>query len=147
MIEEGWRVFTFGEVVNPFSLNEMELGSSPRDANTLLAPALKYAAEGGMRSVRVLSDLRLQDRVALHATLEQLPIDVTYEAFGGNVRNGGISAFDVEDAVLAGSTILSRIEMHGLRADSAELTIRAEGIELVSLKVDLPEAGLSLIHI
>ncbi|GIT52054.1 MAG: hypothetical protein Ct9H300mP15_22670 [Gemmatimonadota bacterium] len=30
----------------------------------------------------------------------------------------------------------------GFRADSAELTIRAEGIELVSLKVDLPEAGL-----
>ena len=77
LIEEGWRVFTFGEVVNPFSFDEMDLEFSPRDANTLLAPALKYAAEGGIRSVRVLSDLRLQDRVALYATLEQLPIDVT----------------------------------------------------------------------
>lgn len=143
LMEEGWKVFTFGEVVNPFSLNEMDLGLSPRDANTLLAPALKYAAEGGMRSVRVLSDLRLQDRVALYATLEELPIDVTYEGFGGNVRNAGISAFEVEDAVLPGSTILSRIEMHGLRADSAELTIRAEGVDVVSLKVDLPEAGLA----
>ena len=143
LIEEGWKVFTFGEVVNPFSFDEMDLGSSPQDANTLLAPALKYAAEGGIRSVRVLSDLRLQDRVALYATLEELPIDVTYEGFGGNVRNGGISVFEVEDAVLPGSTILSRIEMHGLRADSAELTIRAEGVEVVSLKVDLPGAGLA----
>lgn len=143
LIEEGWRVFTFGEVVNPFTLNETNSVLRPQDVNTLLAPALKYAAEGGVRSVRVLSDLRLEDRVALYATLEQLPLDVTYEGFGDNVRNGGISAFEVEDAVLPGSTILGQIEMHGLGADSAELTIRAEGAEIVSLKVDLPETGLA----
>jgi len=143
LIEEGWRVFTFGEVVNPFTLNETDSGFRPQDVNTLLAPALKYAAEGGVRSVRVLSDLRIEDRVALYATLEQLPLDVTYEDFGDSVRNGGISAFEVEDAVLPGSTILGQIEMHGLGADSAELTIRAEGAEVVSLKVDLPETGLA----
>ena len=143
LIEEGWRVFTFGEVVNPLALSETDLGLHPQEVNTLLAPALKYAAEGGVRSVRVLSDLRLEDRVALYATLEQLPLDVTYESFGDNVRNGGISAFEVEDAVLSGSTIFGRIEMHGLGADSAELTIRVEGAEVVSLKVDLPELGLA----
>ncbi|GIS81325.1 MAG: hypothetical protein CM1200mP14_28910 [Gammaproteobacteria bacterium] len=26
LMGEGWKVFTFGEVVNPFSLNEMDLG-------------------------------------------------------------------------------------------------------------------------
>ena len=142
LMEEGWRVVTFGEVANALPFSDTDLGSRPQDVNTLLAPALRRAAEGGARSVRVLTDLRLEDRVALQATLEQLPLEVLYEGFGADLKNGGISAFKVEDAVQTGGMILGEVEIHGLGADSVDLTIRVEGAEVVSLKVALPEVGL-----
>ena len=142
LVEEGWSVFTFSEVLGAFPLSQSDLELGPQGVNTFLVPALISAAEAGVRSVHILSDLRFEDRVALRAALEELPIDVTYEAFGTEVVNAGVSEFEVEDAMSPGTTIFSEVEIHGSGADSAELTIRIEGVEAVSQRVSLPEIGL-----
>lgn len=139
---DGWIVITFGESADVFSEGSEEEAAGPEHAHTRLAPALERAAEAGVSSVQVLSDLRFEDAVAIGAALERLPLDVTFEAFGGAVTNSGISSFDVADAPRPEGTVVAEIEVHGVGVDSADLTIRADGIEVVTRRIGLPAPGL-----
>ena len=135
---EGWSVVTFGDDIGA----PEGLDSSPDQARTLLAPALERAAEAGVGTVRVLSDLRFEDVVAVRAALEALPLDVDFEAFGSDLVNAGISAFDVSDAARPEGTVTATVEVHGVGADSATLEVRADGEVVISQLVDLPDRGL-----
>ena len=136
--DEGWRVVTFGDDTGAREGPDY----SPDQTRTLLAPALERAAEAGVATVRVLSDLRFEDGVAVRAALEALPLQVEFEAFGADLVNAGISVFDVNDAARPGGTVTAMVEVHGVGADSATLEVRADGELVVSRRVDLPDPGL-----
>ena len=135
---EGWGVVTFGDDTGaPEGLYYVA------DQNrTLLAPALERAAEAGVGTVRVLSDLRFEDVVAVRAALEALPVEVDFEAFGAELVNAGISAFDVSDDARPVGTVTATVELHGVGADSVTVEVRADGEVVVSQLVDLPDPGL-----
>ena len=136
--EDGWNVVTFGDDMRSLEGDD----SSPDQPRTLLAPALERAAEAGVRTVRVLSDLRLEDGVAVRAALETLPLEVEFEAFGADVVNAGILALDVPDAARPEGSITVVAEVHGVGADSATLEVQADGAVVASQLVALPDAGL-----
>ena len=135
---EGWGVVTFGANTGA----PEGLDYSPDQTRTLLAPALERAAEAGVGTVRVLSDLRFEDGVAVRAALEALPLEVDFEAFGAELVNAGISAFDVPDAARPEGTVTAMAEVHGVGADSVTLEVRVDGEIVVSQLVDLPDPGL-----
>ncbi len=135
---EGWGVVTFGDNTGAPEGPDY----SPDQTRTLLAPALERAAEAGVGTVRVLSDLRFEDVVAVRAALEALPLEVAFEGFGADLVNAGISAFDVSDAARPVGTVTATAEVHGVGADSATLEVRADGEVVVSELVDLPDRGL-----
>ena len=138
LAEDGWNVVTFGD--NTRSLEGADY--SPDQPRTLLAPALERAAEAGVGTVRVLSDLRLEDGIAVRAALEALPLEIEFEGFGAEVVNAGISAFEVPDAPRPEGLITVVVEVHGGGADSVTLEVRADGAVVASQLVNLPDAGL-----
>ena len=85
----GWRVVPFGADEPPLFESDPE----PIAPRTLLAPILHRAAEAGVRRVRVLSDFRLEDAVAVRSALDALPLEIELEPTGSpDLANAGISA-------------------------------------------------------
>jgi hypothetical protein len=119
LAQDGWNVVTFGDDTRSLEGTDY----APDQPRTLLAPALERAAEAGVGTVRVLSDLRLEDAVAVRAALEALPLEVDFESFGADLVNAGISAFEVPDAARPEGSLTVVAEVHGAGADSAMLEV------------------------
>lgn len=136
----GWRVMRFadGSLGPPDST-----GARPEGLGSMLGPALQAAAEGGARQVRVLSDFRLEDAVALRAVLDALPVDVVFEHFGGTVTNAGIGRLHVPDMLQPDGTPTAEIEVHGgAEGDSIGIDVFEEERAIASVNVPAPTPGL-----
>jgi hypothetical protein len=137
---QGWRVVTFGEAA---AADEFDDEAEPGALRSLLAPALDRAAEAGVRRVRVLSDFRLEDAVAVRSALGALPLEVELEAFGAEVVNAGISAFDVPDVARASDPVAAEVEIHVATAvDSVTVQVFEEGARVAEVTVAAPAPGL-----
>jgi len=137
--DDGWRLVAFGSAAGG---DAPEGVAEPEEAASLLAPALRRAAEAGVRRVRVLSDLRLQDQVAVRASLGSLPLDVEFERFGGAVVNAGVSALDVPDLVRPEGSVTAEVEIHATGGDSLTVRVFEEDREVASARVEAPSPGL-----
>jgi hypothetical protein len=93
--------------------------------------------------VRVLSDLRLEDAVAVRSALAALPLEVEFERFGGDLVNAGISRLDVPDISRPSDSVRAEVEIHVASAvDSVTLTVFEEGEPVAELRVPAPTPGL-----
>ena len=136
---EGWTVVAFG--ANTESLDEIGVGQ-PTAASTLLAPVLGQAVESGVDRVRVLSDFRFQDPVAVSAALASLPLEVEFERFGEGVSNAGVSRLEVPDLVRAEGSVTAELEVHGGNpGDSITVIISEEDSEVAEVRVVAPSPG------
>lgn len=136
----GWSVVRFGD-------DALEPGgavqAAPDRLESRLAPALAAAAEAGVREVRVLSDARLEDAVAVRSALESLPLDVHFEGFGSTVANAGIGRFHVPDVSRADGTPVAELDVFGEGVgDSITVEIREEGGPVASATLEAPSPGL-----
>lgn len=137
---EGWTVVTFGGGTRR---GENEGDAGPTELESLLAPALTRAVEAGVRRVRVLSDMRLEDAVAVRSALESLPIDVELERFGEDLANAGVSSLSVPDLPRADGSVTAEVEVHGgVGGDSLTIQVFEEGTRVVERRVPAPSAGL-----
>jgi len=137
--DDGWLVVTFG---SEGDAPGVEGPAEPVETSTLLAPALHRAAEAGVRSVRVLSDLRLEDQVAVRAALASLPLDVAFERSGGAVVNAGVSGLDVPDLVRPEGSVTAEVEVHASGGDSLTVRVFEEELPVAQLRVPAPSPGL-----
>jgi hypothetical protein len=137
---DGWSVVRFGG-------ERLEAGAA-RDAvpvvgTSRLLPALQAAAEGGAREVRVLSDMRFDDAVALRGAVESLPLEVTFESFGAVGSNVGVAGFRVPDVPRPDEGPTVEVEVHGgSPGDSVEVVIFEEDEEVARTRVAAPSPGL-----
>ncbi|MDA0328396.1 MAG: hypothetical protein O2958_05235 [Gemmatimonadetes bacterium] len=137
---EGWNVVRFGGTTLTAGL---EFDALPDALTTRLAPALAAAAEGGAREVRVLSDLRFDDGVAIRAALTALPLDVAFEGFGSAVTNAGIARFEVSDLLQPDRPMTAELEVHGgATGDSLLVEIFEEAESVSRIWVRAPSSGL-----
>jgi hypothetical protein len=137
---QGWRVVTFGESSDA---EEQADEAAPTALRSLLAPALDRAAEAGVRRVRVLSDFRLEDAVAVRSALGALPLDVEMESFGVEVVNAGISRFDVPDVARPSDPVAAELEIHVASVvDSVSVRVFEEGALVGETRVPAPAPGL-----
>ncbi|HET9948034.1 MAG TPA: hypothetical protein VFQ22_03805, partial [Longimicrobiales bacterium] len=140
---EGWQGVTFGAEVGSAGAEGADAPLEPTAPRSLLAPALDRAVEAGVREVRVLSDLRFEDAVAVRSALASLPLEVEFEGFGAEVPNAGVAAFDVPDLPLAEGSVTAEVEIHAARAgDSLTLVVREEDRVVAERRVASPAPGL-----
>ncbi|HUF76761.1 MAG TPA: hypothetical protein VMM35_10815, partial [Longimicrobiales bacterium] len=137
--DDGWRLVTFGAAAGG---DASEGSAEPVEPASLLAPALRRAAEAGVRGVRVLSDLRLEDQVAVRAALATLPLEVTYERFGSAVVNAGVAELEVPDLVQPEGSVTAEVEVHATGADSVTVRVFEEDREVAEVTVEAPSPGL-----
>lgn len=135
---DGARVFAFGD--------DRADGAVPLDGPdrlaSELAPALRLAAEAGVRDVTVVSDLRFGDAVAVRSALETLPVRVRFEPVGGAAANAGIRALNVSDVRLPDTPPVAEIEVFGgTPGDSVEVILHEEEREVARVRVPVPAAG------
>jgi len=137
---QGWQVVTFGDATD---LGVRRDETEPQALRSLLAPALGRAAEAGVRRVRVLSDFRLEDAVAVRSALAALPLEVELEAVGSEVVNAGISGFDVPDVARPSDPVMAEVEVHVASAlDSLTVRVFEEGEQVAEQRVAAPAPGL-----
>ncbi len=134
---EGWEVVRFGAGL------EAESGDSADALETKLGPALSRAVESGTGRIRVLSDLRFDDPVAVRSALAVATAPVDFEVFGGGAVNAGIATFSVEDQVVPGDPTTAEVEYFAADAgDSVVIEVREEGDPVSSVTVPSPGPGL-----
>lgn len=137
---QGWQVVTFGDASETVELQD---DAEPGALRTLLAPALDRAAEAGVRRVRVLSDFRLEDAVAVRSALAGLPLEVELERFGAELPNAGISRLDVPDVTRPSEPVQAEVEIHVASAtDSVTVRVFEEGSVVAELRAEAPAPGL-----
>ena len=143
LVDKSARMIRFG--VEPVSDTADRMAASPPAApRSLLVPALEHAAEGGARSVVVLSDFLLEDPVAVRATLERLEMGARFVTLGGDVRNAGVAVFELPTYLEAGATLTGELTLFASGAgptDSATVEVREEGRLVWSAPTPLPASG------
>ncbi len=138
LASEGWRVVPFGDG---------DLGAADADVpdrmGSRLAPALAAAAESGAGEVRVLTDGRLEDGVAVRSALAALPLELSAEIFGDSTGHAGIARFSVADLSRADGTPTAELEVFGNGVgDSIHVEILEEGRPVATVAVATPSPGL-----
>lgn len=139
----GGRVLLFGRSPRVRAADSLP-GSEPSDPGSRLAPALEEAAALGARVVRVVSDFRLEDPVAVAAVLEESGVGVRYVDVGGTVRNAAVAEADGPASLEAGDSAAVTVLVAGeggSATDSVALELRREGGLLAARRVPLPEPG------
>lgn len=125
LASDGRRIVAFGG-----GDIEIEAPNAPDRLDSELAPALRLAAEAGVREVTVVSDMRFDDVVAVRSALAALPIEVTFEAVGADVSNWGLGRLDVSDVRRPTDPPIAEIELFGGAGDSIEVVLLEEGQEV-----------------
>jgi len=138
---DGWRVVRFGTgTVLPLSNAEVP-GSTGLVSE--LAPVLRTVAEAGAREVRVLSDLRFTDGVAIQTTVETLPITVAFEDLSRPTSNTGVARFSVTDVLQPDESPSAEIEVFGgSPGDSITVEIFEEDQLVARVAAMAPAPGL-----
>lgn len=136
---DGWRVVRFGDD----DLDGTTPDEGPDRMESRLAPALAAAAESGAREVRVLTDGRLDDGVAVRSALEALPLELGVEIFGDVEGHAGIARFHVPDLSRADGVPVAELEVFGENVgDSIRVEIFEEGRPVATVAVGAPTPGL-----
>ncbi|MBT8488624.1 MAG: hypothetical protein HKN72_14015 [Gemmatimonadetes bacterium] len=139
LASDGWRVVGFGDN----DLDDASFETVPSRMESRLSPALAAAAESGAREVRVLTDGRLEDGVAVRSALEALPVELSAEVFGEAASHAGIARFHVPDLSRADGTPVAELEVFGEDAgDSIYVEILEEGQPVAMVAAVAPSAGL-----
>jgi hypothetical protein len=140
---DGWTVVRFGGERLDADPEVSTPDGGPSVAQSRLLPALQAAAEAGAREVRVLSDMRFEDAVAVRGAAEALPLSVTLEAFGAGVVNRGVARLNVPDVPRPDVGPVAEVEVHGgTPGDSIQVAVLEEGREVARVQVGSPSPGL-----
>jgi hypothetical protein len=148
---QGWHVVPFGATgaTDPTGGEDGDEGLEPSAPRSLLAASLDRAAEAGVRRVRVLSDFRLEDAVAVRSALEALPLEIELERPAGveEVVNAGISALEIPDVARPTDAVRAEVEVHVVfptdsPLDSVTVRVYEEGDEVATLRAAAPAPGL-----
>ena len=141
--ERGGEVLLFGGPVREGGAALAE-GDPPGDPTSQLSPALERAAALGASEVRVVSDLRLEDPVAVGTTIRELEMPVRFRDVGARLKNAGVGSVRVPPVPEPGATVESRVLLYGeggRPGDSVDVSVRLEGRTLATRRVALPPAG------
>lgn len=144
----GGRVLLFGSSPRVVPVDSIP-GRAPEDGGSRLAPALERVAALGGTSVRVLSDLRLEDPVTVSAAVEETGIGVRFEDAGAGVRNAGVAGAEAPASLAAGEEgeiVVLLAGDGGSAADSVTLELRVGDRLLAARRVPLPDGGRQSRH-
>ena len=138
---EGWEIFRFGD--GSLRRQVEEVSGVSDGLLSELAPALHRAAESGAKEVRVLSDLRFADAVAIQSTLDLLPIDADFEDLSRTTNNSGIARLSVTDVLHPEQGPVAEIEIFGgSSGDSITVGVFEEDLKVAEVRVLAPAPGL-----
>jgi len=141
---EGAQVLHFG-APPPGSLPEEELaGGGPVGSQDLLAPALERVAELGVRSVTLLSDLRVRDPLPAARSAARLGLTLRVEEVARPVRNAGIAEVELPASVAREDSVPVTLVLFGDAAgggDSVRVEIREEERLVAEVGAILPPPG------
>ncbi len=135
-------IVLFGDGIEPIATAALD-SVTPFMTSSRLAPALNRAAEAGVNTVTVVSDLRIEDPSGALAALDRLGLGVSVEQVGDRIPNAGLARFEVPAVLDQGDSVQAEVVVHVAEAaaDSFTVEIREEGRLVGSVRVGLPPAG------
>lgn len=140
---DGGTVLVFGGD-DPRTLGAGDSVGRPPFETSRLVPALERAAESGARSVRVASDLRIEDAGRARDVAERFGLDVTVDDLGSDVRSAGVASLRFDGPLEADEPASAEATFFAVgasAADSVTLEVREEGRTVVSRRLPVPDEG------
>lgn len=136
------EIVLFGDGVESVPAAELD-SVAPHMISSRLAPALNRAAEAGVASVTVVSDLRIEDPSTALAALDRLGLGVAVERVGDLTPNAGMARFDLPSVLDAGDSVQAQVAVHvtDAGADSFTVEIREEDRLVATARAGLPPTG------
>jgi hypothetical protein len=120
-------VLLFGDAVRPVAAAALP-DSAPGDPRSRLLPALQAAAEGGARSVVVITDGGLEDADAVTRWASRLGLEIETVAVGpGDVANRAIVEVSAPQWIDAAQPVPIEIAVSGAGVDSVPVAVRRDG--------------------
>jgi hypothetical protein len=142
--EGGAQILLFGEAPRVVLVDSLD-ALVPAASSSLLAPALARAAEAGATRVTVLSDLRLDDPVEAEARGGRSAFGLQVERVGEQVRNAGISRFELPSRAASGQPLSIEIALFSeetISGDTIFVEVYEEELLVYSGGVVPAEPGL-----
>ena len=114
----------------------------PSGARSVLAEAVRVAAEAGAREVVLLTDRRLADPVATAAIARRLGVSLAVDTLPGAGDNLGVARLALPASAERGETVRGRVEVEGAAvADSVTVTVTLDGRPVQALRLAVPARG------
>lgn len=134
------EVLLFGAEPRALTLSDHD---DPPFGSSRLTAALERAAESGVRTVTVLSDLRIEDSGEVREAAEQLGLTLRPRDLGGDIRSAGIASFRLDTPLELDTPVRGVVEIFGVGAagDSVALEIRSEDRLVHARNLALPDDG------
>ncbi|MCY4399577.1 MAG: hypothetical protein OXE96_09605 [Gemmatimonadetes bacterium] len=129
-----------GEVtaVDPDSL----AGVRPDGAESVMAGAVRTAAEAGAREITLVTDRRISDPVATAAVARQLGVRLAVDTLAGAGDNLGLGRLVLPVSAESGEPVRGQVDVEGVtEADSVTVTVTVDGRPHSALRVAAPAGG------
>ena len=140
---DGARLLVTGTATtawNPDSLDD----AAPDGVASLLADAVRVAAEAGARQITLVTDGRVGDPVAATTTARRLGVSLGVDSLPRAAPNLALARLVLPASAERGETVRGSVEVEGsATADSVTVTIAVDGRPHTVLRVPAPGGGIA----
>ena len=141
LAKAGARLLLAGAAVTAWDPDSLDM-AAPDGARSLLAEAVRVAAEAGAREVALVTDRRLDDPVATYSAARRMGVGVAVEPLAGPGENLGLARLLLPASPRRGETLRGSVEVEGAASvDSVTVTVAVGGGPRTSVRLAAPAAG------
>ena len=116
----------------------------PEGARSVLADAVRVAAEAGAREITLVTDGRVADPVAATSVARRLEVGVVVDSLPRAAANLALARLVLPASAERGETVRGSVEIEGAAAaDSVTVTIEVDGRPGATLRVAAPGGGIA----
>ena len=139
----GARLLVAGNTVAAWDSDSLET-AAPDGVESLLADAVRVAAEAGAREITLVTDGRVGDPVAATAIARRLGVSLGVDSLPRAAANLALARLVLPASAERGETVRGSVEVEGTATtDSVTVTVAVDGRSHTALRVAAPGGGIA----
>ncbi len=140
---DGARLLLTGPVTTAWDPGSLD-AAAPDGAVSVLADAVRAAAEAGARQITLVTDGRVADPVAATAIARRLGVSLEVDSLPRAAANLALARLVLPASAERGETVRGSIELEGTAdTDSVTVTVAVDGRAHTALRMAVPGGGIA----
>jgi len=140
---DGARLLVAGTATSAWDPDSLD-AAAPDGAESLLADAVRVAAEAGARGITLVTDGRVADPVAATAIARRLGVSLGVDSLPRAAPNLALARLVLPATAERGETVRGSVEVEGTATtDSITVTVAVDGRSHTALRMAAPGGGIA----